>query len=478
MKNMTFIRFLIGIFVFFFVGYITFNLLTLINKENQPFIFRVQHIDPHKIKVNGYAVRLVDNRLYALTMNTLYPTRIQIEDQTKYITIPQLTKDTYIPITIKTKNNQQTFHLYTLPYDFPIVWAEQHQKHSDNGYILTSLHGLKLLNPSYAMILKTNGELVWYRGNEQIDMSTFHLQQHRLKNKVRYSMHIQTDRLSSSFIRGKHLLMNEKFDVIDEIQVLPTHRHPQMPADEHEFVYIDDNHYIVLGYYLKKSFIPIYNKTVSYVSVIIQEQKNGNVIFEWMSDDYLKTFSSCFERCVGHNVPDYIHINSVFIDPKDNHLIVSSASGDYILKIHRKTGQVLWHLGGNNSDFSLKKEHVFIRQHDVQMLHNNWLMMFDNGIGQMPTPQRKALFHASRILQLQLDEKQKQILAFKEIPVNEDIAYMGSSHTMPNGGMLVGCGSSTQCFAKRLNNKFDVLYQLKTKSPYFSYRSYYVDKLN
>lgn len=434
----------------------------------------------YKILVNNEEVFRDKNKLTSLTMNTLYPTTIQIGKQTKNILIPKLKKDSYIPIIIHNKNQIKKLKLYTLPSDFPKFNLDN--KQDIKGYILTSFHGLKLIHPSYAMIIDTNDNLVWYRGNPIKVLSSFHLQQHNINHKLRYSMHIQTDRFSDSIIRGKHLLLDEKFSVIDTIEVMKTDKHPSIPADEHEFVYIDDKHYIVIGYQYKKKESSNTDKIETYTAAIIQEQKDGKVVFEWLSDEHPELFSSCIEECKenpGYHL-DYMHINSIDIDPKDNNLIISSASGYYIAKINRISGDVMWKLGGIKDEFNLPDNYKFIRQHDAQVLENNQIMLFDNGISKLTTEDKlnnNINEHDSRILKFQIDEKNRKIVDIIEIPIHEKSQYMGSVQELNDNMYFIGCGNAENCSAKLINSKSDKLLVLKVNKPYFSYRAYFTDKI-
>ena len=233
-------------------------------QEFSPICFLNETGDIEKMQINDTNIQLDENDnsiIYPTTFNTIYPNKIQFGSTIKYRKIGKLSKTKYLPIQIKLSNRKvKTYKIQTLPKNFPAFYTNTNKYHK--GFILTSVHGLKLIHPSYAVIMKPSGKIVWYRGNENPKYSAFHLQQHRLNKKVRYSMHTQTDNFSTEFIRGKHLLLDEKFNVIDEVQILATDKHPAMPADEHEFVYINDGHYIILGYQKKEKYIDYYKKRV------------------------------------------------------------------------------------------------------------------------------------------------------------------------------------------------------------------------
>lgn len=105
---------------------------------------------------------------------------------------------------------------------------------------------------------------------------------------------------------------------------------------------------------------------------------------------------------------DYIHFNSMTVDPKDNNLICSFRNIDSILKIERYTGNILWILGGKGDQFGLKEKEKFSRQHYARLLSDGSITLFDNG-----NKNKK-----SRILELKIDEVNKKLINYKEFYLN------------------------------------------------------------
>ena len=48
-----------------------------------------------------------------------------------------------------------------------------------------------------------------------------------------------------------------------------------------------------------------------------------------------------------------MHINSISIDPSDNNLVISGRNTVRLYKVDRKTGRVIWRLGGKHSHFRM-----------------------------------------------------------------------------------------------------------------------------
>lgn len=217
------------------------------------------------------------------------------------------------------------------------------------------------------------------------------------------------------YIPGSVVLMDTNLNVIKKMRLLPYNDHePLMNAlDGHDFLLIDDNHYIGQAY-IEKTVTNIpgtLNPTTGckVIIPIIQEVQNGNIIFEWDASNYPEFYTTSVEgnkfqdNMVTH---DYMHLNSLYIDPRDGNLICSFRNMDQVVKINRKTGNIMWRLGGKNSDFPLSSDQRFVRQHNVTLTDNNQtLLMYDNGdINLRPY---------TRILEFKLDEINKKLVGYK-----------------------------------------------------------------
>lgn len=432
---------------------------------DKPFHHPAILIDHEPVFHNG-------NIVSAVSLNTRRPIIVTVDDKSLSLQLTKLSKTTLIPIDIQFTDKKVRYLLQTLPMNFPAFRV--HNKAGIEGYVLLSVHGLKLTNPSYSLITDMNGNIVFYRGNPQIYRSVFHLQKIVLPNgKIRYTTHIQDDpSISSAWMRGHHIIMDENFHIIDQVSLLKTETHDALLADEHAILMLDDGHYIVVGYNVKyvqwaKDLL------VEVVHNVMQEQKDGKVLLDWNSEDFPSLQNACIEKCPSKFIKDadYLHINSLFIDPHDQNLIVSSASGYYIMKIHRKTGEILWTLGGKLNEFKNWNPFLFIRQHDPQILDTGELMMFDNHM-------RYPHMRKAQILRLKIDETKKEITGIYALPLNFTAPYMGSVQLLPDGNYFIGCGSANLCTARMIDQKGNMLWNIKAQTPYKVFKSYYYKTLD
>jgi hypothetical protein len=149
---------------------------------------------------------------------------------------------------------------------------------------------------------------------------------------------------------------------------------------------------------------------------------------------------------------DYAHVNAMTIDPTDNNLLASLRTTSEIVKIDRRTGQIIWHLGGKQNMFNFIGEHpenapyYTVGQHDVHRLANGNLIYFDNGniSGGGVTPSDRTY---SRAVEYALDETNMTATLVWEYRHTPDISAgcTGSIKRFPNGNTLIdwGCAVPT-----------------------------------
>jgi arylsulfate sulfotransferase len=228
---------------------------------------------------------------------------------------------------------------------------------------------------------------------------------------------------------GYEYICDSNLNVLDTVRLLSNgviNTSVQDGVDVHEFILLGDHHYICETYYSEKAVnIPASLKPAAGVKVaacIIQEVNNGAVVFQWDAAQVPELYSSSQENnnfsdlSITH---DYLHLNSICVDSTDNNLIVSFRNCDEIIKLNRQSGQIMWRLGGSNSDFSQTAGQLFLRQHYARIIEGGKTLIFiDNGDSARPY---------SRILEFQLDQDAKTITGFKSFQVPDKfIEFAGS----------------------------------------------------
>jgi hypothetical protein len=177
---------------------------------------------------------------------------------------------------------------------------------------------------------------------------------------------------------------------------------------------------------------------------VIQEVDiaSGRLLFEWRSLDHIPVTASYFPPEIAYGY-DYVHLNSIDITP-DGHLLVSARHSWALYKIHRRTGEVLWRLGGKDSDFALDNDAQFYWQHDARHHPDGTISVFDDGAAQFAdgSGYRRSESH-SRGVVLDIDEggKAVRLLRAYRHPNRVLVNAMGNFQTLPDGRVLLGWGT-------------------------------------
>jgi len=167
---------------------------------------------------------------------------------------------------------------------------------------------------------------------------------------------------------------------------------------------------------------------------IIQEVEvsSGRVLLEWRSLEHLSPAESCMPLGEPY---DYAHVNSIDVLP-DGNLLVSARHTCALYKIHRRTGRVLWRLGGRRSDFTLQGAARFWWQHDARLAADGRITVFDNGAGPVRTESQ------SRGLALEVDWRRRRVRLARAYRHRHQILAdaMGNVQRLATGNVVVGWG--------------------------------------
>ncbi|MBU3700310.1 MAG: hypothetical protein FGM33_09955 [Candidatus Kapabacteria bacterium] len=180
-------------------------------------------------------------------------------------------------------------------------------------------------------------------------------------------------------------------------------------------------------------------------SVIQEFDARGRKTFEWRSLDHIPVTEATFDVDITQNKIDYIHANAVVVDSTGNFLL-SCRNTDQIIKINRKTGAIIWRLGGfasRRNDFRYTNDAVdgsfgFSHQHSPVITRAGEILLFDNGVLRSNP--------YSRAVAYRLDEKSMTVTKTWEY-VSESLCFasiMGSVQELPNGNILIGWGSNSE----------------------------------
>lgn len=179
---------------------------------------------------------------------------------------------------------------------------------------------------------------------------------------------------------------------------------------------------------------------------------SGRLLFEWRSLPHVPIERSYF-MLQKHRPFDYLHVNAVTPTP-DGNLLVSGRHTWALYKIERRTGRVIWTLGGKRSDFHMGHGTQFTWQHDGRQVADGVFSVFDNGSDGYTNTERQ-----SRGLVLNVDETRRTVALQRSYTGPKELATsMGSVQVLPKDRVVVGWGtaSHTTAFDSTGNTLFDV----------------------
>jgi hypothetical protein len=174
---------------------------------------------------------------------------------------------------------------------------------------------------------------------------------------------------------------------------------------------------------------------------IVQEVDiaSGRVVWEWHSADHLPV-SEGGTAPKASKPHDYFHVNSVDED-RDGNLLISARNMHAIYAVSKRTGSVLWRLGGKRSDFRLKPDARFHFQHDAEWLRGSatsrlsTISLFDNE-ATPPTADQ------SRGVVLRLDRRAGTARVLRQYRHPDKLLSIaeGNLQSLPDGHVFVGWG--------------------------------------
>ncbi|WP_229715842.1 arylsulfotransferase family protein [Mangrovihabitans endophyticus] len=164
----------------------------------------------------------------------------------------------------------------------------------------------------------------------------------------------------------------------------------------------------------------------------------GQKVFEWRAHEHIGLDESHAPLPKGDNAHlpwDFFHANSVGL-AADGNLIVSARHTWGCYKIDRKSGEVIWRLGGKKSDFTIDPKAAFFWQHDFRQRRDGTYSVFDNGAGIEKNRDY------SRGLVMQLDESARTAKFVTEFVHDEKLSAptQGCCRELADGGTFMGWG--------------------------------------
>lgn len=265
------------------------------------------------------------------------------------------------------------------------------------------------------------------------------------------------------------------------------HAAPGLTTDGHEFLVTDQGTAWVLSYDTATADLSSIGGPAqqSVIDGTVQEIdiSTGRVLFSWNSADHVPYGQSEQPLPASPSTPwDWFHINAIHLDT-DGNLLVSARNTWTTYKIDRRSGQIIWQLGGKASSFQLAAApgqalnnagDIFAWQHDINGHGDGSYTVFDNesaGTGNTGQGATAQLDH-SRAVTIKLDQRAHRatLLASDNEPDGQLASSQGNAQLLPDGSTFVGWGNLNAL--SEFDRQGRLIYDARFPSGTNSYRAY------
>ena len=286
------------------------------------------------------------------------------------------------------------------------------------------------------MIVNAQGRLVWFRPLKQGEALNLQVQRYQGRPVLTWWQGPLALGHGTIYGVGEDVIANSSYQTVAVV-----HAGHGYSADLHEFQITPQ------GTALLDAYVPVHrnlsrfggatNGTV--LDCVVQELniRTGKVLWQWHSLDHVPLSASY--AYLGKSPSfwfDYFHLNSIQQLP-DGNLLISSRNTWAVYEISRKTGRVLWTLGGRHPSFSMGAGTNFEWQHDARLYPNGLLSLFDDASAPTEEPEASA-----KILRLDTNTMTASLVA--RYPHSPPLlpGLAGSTEVLPNHDVFVGWGGS------------------------------------
>jgi len=266
------------------------------------------------------------------------------------------------------------------------------------------------------LIVDDRGRVVWFRPLS-LGVADFRVQRYRGRPVLTWWQ----GRSKFGRGRGSYVILNSSYRRIAFVRA-----GHGLAGDEHEFTITPRD----------TALITFYQRRGDVIDSGLQELDiaTGRVLFEWHALGHIALSESYAKR--REKAPfDYFHVNSVELG-RDGNLLISARNTDAIYEIDRRTGAIIWRLGGRRSDFALGRGTRFAWQHDARWRSPATISLFDDGAAPAVKKQSRAL-----LLHVGLARRKVTLLHAYAHPRHLLATSQGNMQVLSDGHVFVGWGA-------------------------------------
>ena len=358
----------------------------------------------HHLSINGAEVLSGQSREYAISAGDRL--RIRLSDET---------------------GNYRIYSVLSLPADFPAFHTRILDSPSPGYIFLANYDKRDMQNPApaigrYLIILDQRIVPVWFAKSDS-PLGDFKL---------------ESDSLFSYYHWNEKKYYTVSFDKAKFKPYAVTGKYNY--TDSHDFILHPDGSYHLSTRIERKtplSFLPADRHATFTEFAILKFDKNHHLLREWKSWEHFdaeKESGLQQNHSFSEQPIDYAHFNSLAINAK-NDLLISRKHQSEVTLIDGKSGNIVWRLGGKNSQFRFEKDPLteFNHQHCARFTPQGNILLYDNG--KLHTPPQ------SRAVEYKLDlNRHTATLVWSFAYPGLYTEIMGSVQRLPDGNTFIGWG--------------------------------------
>ncbi len=352
-----------------------------------------------------------------------------------------------------------------VPTNFPALTVTTNYSSAvANGYVFLANNLTPTNVGYYVMILSNDATPIWYREltNAGWDLKVLP------NGYIHYAQQLR----ALTYTGGgdvTHEILDENYNAKETIRGGNGYA-----AEAHDFQMLPNGNVLQVGYYLSEvdmsQVVSNGNPAALVSGAVLQElDAQRTVVFQWRSWDYYP-FTSQWVNSTNAVISQF-HVNCLFQD-NDGHIVISTP--DWVKKINRQTGDIMWHLGGTENQYTFvgvtQPQGIDqFRSHAINRLPNGNVLLYNNSAF---TPGTTSTVH-----EYALDETNKIATHIWTYTPNPSIPgpFQGNAERLANGNTFVGWGglgnlTPVACTEVAGTN---VVFQMKFNNPnVISYRNY------
>jgi len=322
-----------------------------------------------------------------------------------------------------------------------------HDKCDDDGLILIGPYGDSVPNPG-PTILDARGNLVWTTTDYGL-VTNFQMQEYKGEQLLTF----WSGHKEGAKGRGAMYMLNSKYELVHKLQAVGEN----LFGDLHEFQLTNDG----------TALITVYNDTTidmrnfgffrgehGWVTDCIFQEidiETGELLFQWVASEHVRAIEThYFQPAAGFsdsNPFDFFHLNSIQKDSRGNYLI-SSRHFHTITYIDGASGDIIWTLGADSSDFEDISERKGAATEFCWSHHARWvdeesgiISLFNNGAAgplHLDRPHSKGMM-------VQVNEQERTVKHLHDFQPLQSVRShsQGGVQVLPNKDeVFIGWGSS------------------------------------